>query len=137
MGCRSRLLTRAELRRWRPIVSEPMVGGAFCPIEGKANPLEVTPAFARAAQAARRAASIAIPSCRRSSRRPSGFIARHQQRPIRGAARRQLRGRRGGPDRAPCSGIELSRSQGFPIQVNVTEPVAPLIQHLVYFAGER
>ena len=26
-----------------------MIGGAFCPTEGKANPLKVTPAFARAA----------------------------------------------------------------------------------------
>ena len=33
-------------------------------------------------------------------------------------------------------GIELP-IQGHPIQVNVTEPVAPLVKHLVYFAGEK
>ncbi|MGE0239667.1 MAG: NAD(P)/FAD-dependent oxidoreductase, partial [Parvibaculaceae bacterium] len=27
--------------------------------------------------------------------------------------------------------------QGYPIQVNVTEPVAPLVKHLVYFAGGK
>jgi hypothetical protein len=33
-------------------------------------------------------------------------------------------------------GLELP-IQGHPIQVNVTEPVAPLVKHLVYFAGEK
>ena len=33
-------------------------------------------------------------------------------------------------------GVELPL-QGFPIQVNVTEPVAPLVHHLVYSAGRR
>ena len=33
-------------------------------------------------------------------------------------------------------GIEVA-VQGFPIQVNVTAPVAPIIKHLVYAAGHR
>jgi sarcosine oxidase subunit beta len=37
---------------------------------------------------------------------------------------------------AAMVGVELPL-QGFPIQVNVTEPVAPLVHHLVYSAGRR
>ena len=37
---------------------------------------------------------------------------------------------------AAMVGIELPL-QGFTIQVNVTEPVAPLVRHLVYSAGRR
>ena len=43
-GCAS----KGDLRRVAPYVSERMIGGAFCATEGKANPLKVTPAFARA-----------------------------------------------------------------------------------------
>ena len=35
-----------------------------------------------------------------------------------------------------CWALELP-IEGHPIQVNVTEPVAPFIPHLVYFAGEK
>jgi glycine/D-amino acid oxidase-like deaminating enzyme len=37
---------------------------------------------------------------------------------------------------AAMVGLDLA-IQGFPIQVNVTEPTAPLVAHLVYFAGGR
>ena len=62
--------------------------------------------------------------------------ADHQHRHDPGAARRELRRRQRRRGRAPCSGIDVA-VQGFPIQVNVTAPVAPLIKHLVYAAGHR
>src|SRR5215510_816639 len=49
-GLSVEMLSSHDLRRVAPYLSERMVGGAFCPTEGKANPLKVTPAFARAAQ---------------------------------------------------------------------------------------
>src|SRR5205814_4494683 len=48
-GLSVELLSRDDLRQMAPYVSERMVGGAYCATEGKANPLKVTPAFARAA----------------------------------------------------------------------------------------
>lgn len=50
VGIPSILLTKEELLAKAPYVSDKMVGAAYCPIEGKANPLLATPAFARQAQ---------------------------------------------------------------------------------------
>ena len=38
-GLEVELLDKAELHRRAPYLSERMIGGAFCPTEGKANPL--------------------------------------------------------------------------------------------------
>src|SRR5260221_2699755 len=43
------MLSQSDLPPVAPYVSDRMVGGPLCPTEGKANPLKVTPAFARAA----------------------------------------------------------------------------------------
>ena len=50
IGIDSRMLSRSELQEKAPYISAKMVGAAFCPIEGKANPLVVAPAFADAAR---------------------------------------------------------------------------------------
>ena len=50
IGIQSTLLNRDELLEKAPYVSGKMIGAAFCPIEGKANPLVTAPAFARQAQ---------------------------------------------------------------------------------------
>jgi sarcosine oxidase subunit beta len=49
-GLRVDLLDRAALRGLAPYLADAMVGGAFCPDEGKANPFAAAPAFAAAAQ---------------------------------------------------------------------------------------
>ncbi|MBA3518154.1 MAG: FAD-binding oxidoreductase, partial [Rhizobiales bacterium] len=49
-GLEVEIWDRAELRKRAPYLSERMVGGAFCPGEGKANPLAAAPAFAAAAR---------------------------------------------------------------------------------------
>src|SRR5215475_13718517 len=41
---------RAGLGNLAPYAASTMVGGAFCPTEGKANPLKATPAYVRAAE---------------------------------------------------------------------------------------
>jgi sarcosine oxidase subunit beta len=43
-------IDRAGLAKLAPYASRKMIGGAFCPTEGKANPLKATPAFVRAAE---------------------------------------------------------------------------------------
>lgn len=133
-GVASQLLSREDLRRVAPYVADEMVGGELCPIEGKANPLLATPAFAAAAQ--RAGATI--------ERRTE---VRAIERTRVGFELETTRGRFRAPRLVLCAGSEtraLARMlgaelpiEGHPMQVNVTEAVAPLVPHLVYFAGDR
>ena len=125
---------RAGLAKLAPYVSPKMLGGAFCPTEGKANPLKATPAYARAAlrHGARILNQTTVTGL---SAEENGYRAETTAGPIR--ARRVVN----------SAGAEAGRIAGFlglslpieanPIQVNVTEPVEPFIPHLVYSAGEK
>jgi sarcosine oxidase, subunit beta len=133
-GLEVELLDKAELHRRAPYLSERMIGGAYCPTEGKANPLKVTPAFAAAAR--RHGATIV-------THRPVTALAAEDGGYRVETAAGSIRARRvvnaAGAEAGRISamlGLELP-IQGHPIQVNVTEPVAPLVEHLVYFAGEK
>jgi glycine/D-amino acid oxidase-like deaminating enzyme len=133
-GMEIRLLTRDELRSLAPYVSKEMAGGAFAPEEGRANPLKATPAFARAAQMhgariRRRTELIGL------ERDGTGFLASTSRGRI--AARRVV-------NAAGAAAGEVARHMGLglpilaePIQVSVTEPLAPLVKHLLYYAGDR
>lgn len=133
-GLAVEILSARDLRQTAPYLSERMVGGAFCPTEGKANPLKVTPAFARAARrhGARLSANTMLTGLAPDA---NGYLARTSRGTIR--ARRVVN----------CAGAEAGRVsamlgvplpiEGHPIQVNVTEPAEPFIKHLVYFAGEK
>jgi glycine/D-amino acid oxidase-like deaminating enzyme len=128
------LIDRAGLRTLAPYLSEKMIGGMLCPIEGKANPLAATPALARAAEA--HGARI-LRHCELLglSREDKGFEAATSAGMV--SARRVVDC--AGADAGTIArmvGIDLP-IEGHPIQVNVTEPVAPLVRHLVYFAGEK
>jgi glycine/D-amino acid oxidase-like deaminating enzyme len=125
---------RQELVSMAPYLTRNVAGAAFCPLEGKANPLIATPALAAKARAlgARILCRTALVTLETA---PQGFVAITDKGPI--EARRVVN----------CAGAEAGRLarqvgldfaiEGFPIQVNVTEPVAPLIDHLVYAAGDR
>jgi glycine/D-amino acid oxidase-like deaminating enzyme len=133
-GLTVELLSQGDLRRMAPYISERMAGGAFCPTEGKANPLKVTPAFARAA---RRHGARILSGTLLTGLAPDagGYLAQTSGGPIR--ARRVVN----------CAGAEAGRVsamlgmalpiEGHPIQVSVTEPVENFMKHLVYSAGER
>jgi glycine/D-amino acid oxidase-like deaminating enzyme len=133
-GMEIQLLGRQELRTLAPYVSEEMAGGAFAPEEGKANPLKATPAFARAAgrhgaRIRRQTELLAL------EREGEGFLAVTSGGPIR--ARRVV-------NAAGAAAGEVARHVGVdlpilaePIQVTVTEPVQPLVRHLLYYAGGR
>jgi glycine/D-amino acid oxidase-like deaminating enzyme len=128
------LLDREALMRLASYVSDRMVGGSFCPIEGKANPLVATPAFARAAE--RHGARI----LRRTEVRGivpgrGGFSVATTAGELRCARIVNCAGADAG-DVARLVGIDLPIER-HPIQVNVTEPAPPLVRHLVYFAGEK
>jgi glycine/D-amino acid oxidase-like deaminating enzyme len=133
-GLPVQVLGKSELRSLAPYLSDHLVGGSFCPAEGKVNPLTAAPSLARAAEKCgarirRRTTLLNL------SAEGAGFTAHTSKGNI--AARIVVN----------CAGAEAGRVarmvgldleiEGFPIQVNITEPVAPLVTHLVYSAGDR
>jgi glycine/D-amino acid oxidase-like deaminating enzyme len=133
-GLSVEMLSQDDLRRMAPYISERMVGGAFCPTEGKANPLKVTPAFARAAQrhGARILTGMLLTGLTSDG---DGYLAQTSRGAIR--ARRVVNSAGAEAGRVSAMlGLELP-IEGHPIQVNVTEPVETFMTHLVYFAGEK
>lgn len=109
-----------------------MVGGAFCPLEGDANALVVAPAVAGAA---RGQGALVMTQTRLLALSGSRgrFLARTSQGPI--EAERVV-------NCAGASAGEVGRLIGSdlpifgePIQASVTEPTAPLVRHLVYYAA--
>jgi glycine/D-amino acid oxidase-like deaminating enzyme len=133
-GLEVELLTAGDLRRVAPYLSERMAGGLLCPVEGKANPLLATPAFARAAQAhgARVAVGIEVLEIEQT---PSGFRVETSRGPIECEHIVDCAGVAAGEISA-LVGVPLP-VESWPLQAHVTEPVAPVVRHLVYFAGER
>lgn len=132
-GLETELLAANDLRDKAPYISEHMVGAVFYPIEGKANPLVAAPAFAAAAESL--GAKI-LQGCEVVAIR-------------RGAAGYQVETSNGAfqaPRLVNAAGVEAGRMatmvgaavdvQSFPIQLSVTEPMAPLIGHLVYSASQ-
>jgi sarcosine oxidase, subunit beta len=131
-GLPAQLLSQAELHEKAPYLASHMAGAEFCPLEGKANPLVAATALARAA--IRHGATVRTWTpvlCVESA--GSGFRVRTPAGEI-------------SCERVVCTAgesmTEIGASFGTrfpitrePIQAAVTEPVAPLIKHLVYFAG--
>lgn len=133
-GLEIELLSGADLRGIAPYLSERMIGAAFCPEEGKANPLKATPAFAAAA---RRHGARILTNCPVTAlaRDGNAYRAETGAGPIRALRLVNAAGAEAGQI-AAMLGIELP-IEGFPIQVSVTEPAEPLVNHLVYFAGDK
>jgi glycine/D-amino acid oxidase-like deaminating enzyme len=132
-GLAVQLLGREALRRAAPYLSRALVGALLCPPEGKANPLLATPAFARAAEA--RGARIELAAdVLAIERTAAGFRVETTRGSV--ECERVL----------DCAGVDAGRIAAlvgaqlpvasYPMQVHVTEPVAPFVRHLVSFAGE-
>jgi sarcosine oxidase, subunit beta len=133
-GLDVRLLDQAALRAFAPYVSDRMIGGALCPTEGKANPLRATPAFARAARA-RGATILTGFALNHLEETDGGFLAHTDRGTIRARRVVNAAGARAAAV-AAMVGVPLE-IEGYPLQVNVTEPCAPLIPTLLYYAGEK
>jgi glycine/D-amino acid oxidase-like deaminating enzyme len=133
-GVETKMLSRDELQALAPYLSDKAIGGGYCPMEGKANPLRATPAVAAAAQSAgvtihcnTKAASIV--------KEPEGFEIRTSRGSFGAKRIVNAAGAKAGAIAAMLDvNIEID---GFPLQVTVTEPVAPLIPHLVYSAAGK
>ena len=134
-GVEVELLDRAGLERVAPYVSDRLVGGLFCPLEGRANPLLATPALARSARAlgATMLARTEVYSLERTAN--GGFRAETSAGPIECGRIVDCAGAEAG-DVAGLAGAPFAVDR-YPLMVSATEPAPPLVTHLVYFAGGR
>lgn len=133
-GVTVELLGREELRSFAPYLADYLVGGAYCPNEAKANPLLATPALANAAHShgARIMRQTRLEALEQNQ---SGFLATTTAGDIHAGKVVNCAGAMAGRI-AAMVGFDLP-IQGYPIQVNVTEPAAPLVPLLLYSGGER
>jgi len=132
-GLEVELLAAQDLRDKAPYISERMIGAVFYPSEGKANPLVAAPAFAAAAESL--GAKI-FQACEvlAIGRGEAGYQVETSKGVF--TAPRLINAAGVGAGRiAAMVGVEIE-VQSFPIQLGVTEPIAPLIGHLVYSAGK-
>lgn len=133
-GVEIEMLTRDELRALAPYVSDRMIGGAFCPGEGKANPLRAGPAVAAAARAAgaRLHPGVTLQALERDG---AGWSATTSEGAIRAGRVVNAAGAEAGRV-AAMVGLDLA-IEGWPIQATVTEPAAPFVPHLVYSGAAK
>ena len=133
-GLEAEILSAPELRSFAPYVSDHFIGAEYCPTEGKASSLLATPALAAAAEdaGARMLRRTELLSLRREA---AGFEA--------GTSRGAMRAARvvnaAGGDASPVAamlGVDIT-VEGYPIHMNVTEPTATLVEHLLYSAAGR
>ena len=132
-GLPTEMLGRDDLRRLAPYIAERMIGGALCPMEGKASPLRAAPAYAQAAESAgaevrTRQRVIDI------EKSVDGFSVRTADNMWQ-ARRLVIAAGIDSVDIAAKLGVELQIA-AVPIQLTVTEPVAPLMEHLLYSAED-
>lgn len=133
-GIETELLSASELQQLAPYVGPAQVGGAFCPIEGKASPLAAARAFAAAA---RELGASVLEHHRVTAIRKAGAAYEVDIGKSTLKASRVVNA--AGNEAARVAALVGGRLdlQSFPIQLSVTELLAPLIGHLVYSAGSR
>lgn len=133
-GTEVHVVGAAELRRLAPMVSERMIGAAFCPDEGKINPLLATPAVLRAALAAG-ARLYRETELRAIEREAEGFKL-HTNRGVFRAPRLLNACGAWSGQVAAMLGVRLP-VHASPLQMIVTEPAPPLVHHLLAHADRH
>ena len=133
-GVETQILGADELRAIAPYLSGKAIGGGFCALEGKANPLRATPAVTAAAQRAGVAIHTHTP-VEGIERNGEGFTVKTPRETFRARRIVNAAGAKAGAI-AAMLGVKVE-IDGFPLQVTVTEPVAPLIPHLIYSAAGK
>lgn len=133
-GLEAEIITGNELRERAPYIAERMIGAEYCPSEGKANPLAATPALARGAEAAG-ARIFRQTTLAGLEAGPQGFEAKTSRGRIKAA---KVFAAAGGwiGEVAAMVGVDVPTRRD-PIQIIVTEPAGPGVDHLVYFVGHR
>jgi sarcosine oxidase, subunit beta len=133
-GFPAELVTGSALRSLAPYLSPAMVAAEYCASEGKTNPLLAAPAFARAAR--QHGARILVGTRVLTVGQCAGGFEVATSGPAIRCAKVVLAA--GGHTRSLAAqlGITLPITDE-PVQVHATEPMAPVIPHLVYYAGSR
>jgi len=134
IGIKSRLIDRTELNEKAPYISKNMLGAAYCPIEGKANPLITAPAFAARAQDLGASIFTGV-EVFEILKEPNHFKF------ITGSGEFTsnqviLTANAGLPKLSKYLGLDLPITD-VPVQVSVTEQVEKFVNHLIYFTTEK
>jgi len=134
IGINSRMLSSTELQEIAPYISKKMVGGSISPIEGKANPLLLAPAFAEAAKrfgakvfTKQKVTAITRDGSRYRLETDSGTF--HADKVV-------ICANAGIPLLGNGIGVSIPIDDA-PVQVSVTEQVEKFVHHLVYFTSEK
>ncbi|OUL99976.1 FAD-dependent oxidoreductase [Variovorax sp. JS1663] len=136
-GIDTQVIDGAGLRRLSPALSEQLLGAAHCPMEGKINPLRATYAVARRAQ--QRGARL-LRGCdvQHIERRPgdgAGFVV-HTSRGTLHAGRIVNASGAWSSTIGQMLGVNIP-VKGAPLQMIVTEPAPPRVDHLVAHADRH
>jgi glycine/D-amino acid oxidase-like deaminating enzyme len=133
-GIDCQVIGREDLRRLEPGLDERFVGAAYCPQEGKINPLVATNAVAEAALAAG-ARIVTGAEVQAISRDGSGFTLTTSRGPIR--AGRVVNAAGAFASRIGAMlGVDVPVF-GAPLQMVVTEAAEPIVSHLVAHAARH
>ena len=131
LGLDAHILERAELLQLAPYLGPSVVGAEFCANEGKLNPLQANAALRNwtVGGGALVLDDAPVTAVRRDG---SGFIVEAGERTMR-AGTVVLAAGAGSRPLAAMLGLELA-IEAEPLHVNITEPVAPFIHHMVQHA---
>lgn len=134
IGIDSQLIDREELQEKAPYISQNMLGAAFCPIEGKANPLTTAPIFAARAQEKGAVIHTGIEVHDISKNSDKFHFKTNKGEFI--ANQVVLTANAGLPKLGKFFGLDLPITD-VPVQVSVTEQVEKFVNHLIYFTTEK
>jgi glycine/D-amino acid oxidase-like deaminating enzyme len=136
-GIDTQVIDRAALRRLSPALSERLLGAAHCPLEGKINPLRATYAVARRAQeqGARLLRGCDVQRIERQPGDGAGFVV-HTSRGTLHAGRIVNASGAWSSTIGRMLGVAIP-VKGAPLQMIVTEPAPPLVDHLVAHADRH
>lgn len=136
-GIEAQMIDGTELRRLSPALSHTLLGAELCPMEGKINPLRATYAVARRAQqqGARMLRGCDVRAIVRLPGEGAGFEVHTSRGVIRA-------GRVVNASGAWSSTVGEMLSvkipvKGAPLQMIVTEPAPPLVDHLIAHANRH
>ena len=132
IGVESDILDLPDLLRIAPYISERMVGAQLSRVEGKVNSMLVAPAFARSAVA--RGVEVRINTGVNLVEWDNGVFTATTTTGKVSAGKVVLAAGNELNDFAYLWGRDLPIFDD-PAQVGATEPVAPMVHHLVYYAG--
>ena len=136
-GIEAEVIDGATLRRLSPALSGDLLGAELCPMEGKINPLRATYAVARRAQqhGARLLRGCDVQAIERLPGEGAGFEVRTSRGTIRTGRIVNASGAWSSAVGAML-GVKIP-VQGAPLQMIVTEPAPPLVDHLIAHADRH